>query len=105
MTKVVIVGTMALDSIKTPFGKVENALGGSATFASFAASFFSKPGIVSVVGKDFPEEHRKLLESKGIDLEGVETLDGKTFHWEGNYDFDINVAETLIIAEAVISLA
>ncbi len=95
MVKCVVVGTVAFDSIKTPFGSVEKTLGGSATYASIAASLFSKPGIVSVVGKDFPEEGMKLLQGKGIDTKGIEKAEGKTFSWKGKYGLDINVAKTL----------
>ncbi len=94
--KVVIVGTMAFDDVKTPFGEVVGALGGSATYASIACSLFAKPGIVSIVGGDFPKEHMKFLESRGIDLSGVEARKGaKTFHWKGEYGLDLNDAKTL----------
>ena len=90
----VIIGTVALDTIETPFGKVEDALGGSATYASIAASFFSKPGILSIVGKDFPKNHIKSLNNRGIDTKGVVVGD-KTFRWKGYYEFDMNEAKTL----------
>ncbi len=94
--KVVVVGTMAFDDVKTPFGQVVGALGGSATFASIACSLFAKPGIVSIVGEDFPKKHMKFLESRGIDLSGVEVRRGaKTFHWKGEYGLDLNDAKTL----------
>ncbi len=95
MVEVVILGTMALDSVETPFGKVERALGGSASYAATAASLFAKPGIVSIVGKDFPEQHLQFFGSRGIDLRGVEKAEGETFYWKGKYGFDINVAETI----------
>ncbi|MBL7055527.1 sugar kinase [Candidatus Woesearchaeota archaeon] len=94
MISPIIIGTMALDSIKTPFGEVNDALGGSATFSSIAASFFSKPGILSIVGKDFPKEHMDFLHSRNIDTTGVSTGD-KTFRWKGFYEFDMNEAKTL----------
>ena len=94
MVEPVIIGTVALDNIETPFGKVENALGGSATYASIAASFFSKPGILSIIGKDFPNEHIKFLNKRGIDTKGV-ILGDKTFRWQGLYEFDMNEAKTL----------
>lgn len=94
MVNSIIVGTMALDTIKTPFGKVDDILGGSATYASFAASFFSKPGIISVIGEDFPEKYLNDLEKRNIDLEGVKK-EGKTFKWDGYYEFDMNEAKTL----------
>ena len=93
MSDVLIVGTVALDTIETPFGKVQNALGGSAAYASFAASFFSKPAIISIIGKDFPKEYIDLLRKKGINMDGVQT-GGKTFHWEGFYEYDMNEANT-----------
>jgi len=93
MDEIMITGTVALDTIQTPFGKVEKALGGSATYASFAASFFSKPNILSVVGNDFPKEYIELLKKRKIDLDGLQ-ITGKTFHWEGFYEFDMNEAKT-----------
>ncbi len=98
----ITLGSMALDSLETPFGKAENALGGSATYASTAASLFAKPGIVSVVGKDFPQEHMDFLQERGIDLAGVEKAEGNTFYWKGKYGFDINVAETLDVQLGVV---
>jgi ribokinase len=95
MVECVIVGTVAFDSIKTPFGSAEKVLGGSATYASLAASFFAKPGIVSVVGKDFPKEHFDFFEKKGIDTKGIAENEGKTFAWSGEYGLDINIAKTL----------
>ena len=94
MIEPVIIGTVALDSIETPFGKVENTLGGSATYASNAASFFSKPGILSIIGKDFTDSHIKFLTQRGIDTKGVIVGD-KTFRWQGYYEFDMNEAKTL----------
>jgi len=95
MPKVVIIGSLALDDVKTPFGEVENALGGSATFASIACSLFSEAGIVGVVGEDFPKEHLELFKSKGIDVSGIEIQEGeKTFHWKGEYGLDLNNAIT-----------
>ena len=94
MTDPVILGTVALDSLETPFGKVQNALGGSACYASIAASFFSKPGILSIIGKDFPDKHIKLLNKMGINTSGI-ILGEKTFRWQGVYEFDMNEAKTL----------
>ncbi len=93
MSNVLIIGTVALDTIETPFGKVEKGIGGSATYASYAASFFSKPVVISVIGRDFPKEYMELLEKRGIDLEGLK-IEDKTFHWEGFYEFDMNEAKT-----------
>lgn len=93
---VVIVGTVALDDVRTPFGEVKNALGGSATFAALACSLFAKAGVVAVVGDDFPKEHLALLKSKKIDISGIEQKSGKkSFHWKGEYGLDVNVAKTL----------
>jgi sugar/nucleoside kinase (ribokinase family) len=87
-----------LDTIETPFGKAENTLGGSATFISVAASYFIKPVRLSgVIGGDFPKKELEFLESREIDLEGLQIIeDGKTFHWHGKYDYDLNTRETLV---------
>ena len=91
-----IVGSVATDTIKTPFGKVTRALGGSATYASIASSYFAKPGIVGVVGKDFDKKHISLLKRKGVDLEGLQIdQSGRTFHWAGYYEGDMNQAFTI----------
>lgn len=95
MPKLVVFGSVAFDSIKTPFGSVERTLGGSAAYASVAASFFTKPGIVSIVGSDFPEEEMDFLKQKGVDLQGLSIQQGKTFFWKGEYGFDINDAKTV----------
>ena len=94
MTDTLIIGTIGLDTIETPFGKVEEVLGGSGTYASFAASFFSKPALVSIVGTDFPKHHEAMLIMRGINLSGLQRT-GKTFRWEGMYEFDMNEAKTL----------
>ncbi|MDQ1316492.1 MAG: hypothetical protein QG588_139 [Candidatus Poribacteria bacterium] len=93
---IVVVGSVALDSVETPFGKVENALGGSATYFSISASFFTKNiKLVAVVGEDFPLEHIEFLNSKGINLEGLQRVKGKTFYWSGRYGANLSGAETL----------
>lgn len=92
---ILVVGSVALDSVKTPFGQVEEALGGSAVHFSAAASFFSKIQLVGVVGKDFPLSELDFLEKRGVDLSGLEVRDGKTFRWKGEYGFDLNTAKTL----------
>ena len=93
--KLLIVGSVATDTIETPLGNVKNALGGSATYASVAASYFTSPGIVGVVGKDFERKHITLLKRKNIDLEGLQIdKSGKTFHWSGYYEGDMNQAFT-----------
>ncbi len=94
MTDLAIVGSVALDTVKTPFGERKEVLGGAATYASYAASFFAKPGIVAVVGEDFPQEHLDLLEKKGVDLSGVRK-EGRTLRWSGSYEYDMNEARTI----------
>jgi sugar/nucleoside kinase (ribokinase family) len=96
MSKLLIVGSIALDSVETPLGSVEGAVGGSGVYASYAASLFCSPAIVGVVGDDFPKREVTHLRSKGIDTAGLETVPGgKTFSWGGRYFDDINQRETL----------
>lgn len=90
-----VVGSVAFDSVKTPFGEVENALGGSATYFSTSASYFTKVNLVAVVGEDFPEEHLTFLKGKGVNLEGLQKVNGKTFRWKGEYGYALNEAKTL----------
>lgn len=92
---VLVVGSVALDSVKTPFGEVRDALGGSATFFSVAASFFTPVSMVAVVGRDFPAEHVELLQSRGIDTSGLTVEEGETFRWTGVYGFDLNDRDTI----------
>ena len=90
-----IVGSVAYDTVETPFGKAEKALGGTATFGSVSASYFARPGIVGVVGNDFDRKHINMLKRRGIDLEGLQIYtSGKTFHWSGYYEGDMNQAIT-----------
>lgn len=91
----VVVGSVALDSVRTPFGEVDSVLGGSATYFSTAASYFAKVHMVAVVGNDFPPEHIEFLASRNIDLTGLTTADGPTFRWRGEYHYDLNEAHTL----------
>jgi sugar/nucleoside kinase (ribokinase family) len=93
--RLLIVGSVAFDSIETPFGKVRKTLGGSASYFSLAASFFTKPSVVAVVGTDFTDKYKKVLAKKKIDLSGLETAKGKSFHWGGKYSFDLNNRDTL----------
>ncbi|MEZ4752679.1 MAG: PfkB family carbohydrate kinase [Bdellovibrionota bacterium] len=95
MSSIVVVGSMAFDTIETPFGKKDKILGGSANYFSLSASQFVPVKCVSVVGKDFPEEHLALLKGRNIDLSGVRHGDGDTFHWSGRYGYDLNEAQTL----------
>jgi sugar/nucleoside kinase (ribokinase family) len=91
-----VVGTVAFDSIETPVGMVDHVLGGSATFFSYAASFFTTPRLVAVVGEDFPAEFRQLLAGRKIDTAGLQTEPGgKTFYWKGRYHQDMNTRDTL----------
>jgi sugar/nucleoside kinase (ribokinase family) len=90
-----VTGTLALDDVRTPFGEVSGALGGSATFFAFAASFFTPVKLAAVVGHDFPKEHLELLAGRGVDLAGVQVADGPTFRWTGEYGYDLNEARTL----------
>jgi sugar/nucleoside kinase (ribokinase family) len=92
---IVVVGTVAFDTVETPFGRGENVLGGSATYFSTAASFFSDVSLVAVVGEDFPEEHVRFLQSRSIDTAGLQRIPGKTFQWRGKYGYDLNDAQTL----------
>jgi len=93
--KILVVGSIALDSIETPFGKVESILGGSAVHFSCAASFFTPIGLVGVVGQDFPQEHLDFLKERGVDLKGLKIDEGETFRWKGYYEYDLNQAHTL----------
>jgi len=92
---ILVVGSLALDDVETPFGKRENALGGAATYFGLAASYFTDVRVVGVVGNDFPREHLELMEGRGIDLAGVRVEEGFTFRWGGRYDFDFNHRETV----------
>lgn len=93
-----IVGTMAFDDIETPFGKSDNTIGGSASYAAYAASNFVKPvQQVSIVGYDFPESELNELSSRGVELDGVEIIkDKKSFFWSGKYHMDMNTRDTLV---------
>lgn len=96
MADLLVVGSVALDSVQTPFGKVQEVLGGSATYFSYSASFFTQVRLVATVGADFPREHVQLLTKRGVDVRGLATAaDGKTFRWVGEYGYDLNEARTL----------
>lgn len=90
-----VVGSVAFDSVETPFGKRDDVLGGSATFFSTSASFFTKVRAVAVVGEDFPPAHLDFLQSRGVDTSGIVKESGKTFRWKGKYTFQLNEAQTL----------
>jgi len=92
---ILVVGSVALDTVRTPFGQADEALGGSATYFSVAASFFADVRLVAVVGEDFPDQHLEFLRSRKVDLGGLQRVPGKTFRWVGEYGFDLNQARTL----------
>ncbi len=92
---ILVVGSVAFDSVETPSGKRDKALGGSANYFSISASYFSEVKLVGVVGQDFPKEHIDFLQSKRIDTAGLQVTNGDTFHWSGHYMNDLNEAETL----------
>ncbi|PQJ71912.1 PfkB family carbohydrate kinase [Polaribacter butkevichii] len=98
MSKLLAVGTVAFDAIETPFGKTDKILGGSGTYVGLAASQFGvKTGVVSVVGGDFPASYLEMMNSKGINTDGIEVdKEGKTFFWSGKYHNDMNSRDTLI---------
>lgn len=91
----VVVGSVAFDSVETPFGQVEDAIGGSAMFFSSSASYFTDVRLVAVVGDDFPDEEVDYLKSRGVDCRGLARREGETFRWEGRYGYDLNDPETL----------
>ena len=95
---ILTVGSMAFDSVRTPAGKADNVLGGSVNYFSLAASLFTPIKIVAVVGDDFPTEHLNVLKERNIDVSGVQIAKGKTFHWVGEYDTNLNEAKTLATA-------
>ena len=95
MGKLLVVGSVALDTVKTPFGEVSEVLGGSATYFATAASYFTTVDLIAVVGEDFPERHVLFLKSRGIDLAGLERRAGQTFRWTGEYTHQLNEAHTL----------
>ncbi len=95
MSDILVVGSVAYDSIKTPLGQVERTLGGSANYFSLVASMFSPVRVVGVVGEDYADSDLELLRSRSVDLEGLKKVPGKTFHWQGRYEADMNEAITL----------
>ena len=90
-----VVGSIAFDSVETPFGKADEALGGSAMYFSYAASYFTPVRLVGVVGEDFPMKSMDEFRARGVDTSGVEVSKGKTFRWKGKYEGEMNVAQTL----------
>jgi len=94
VSEILVVGSLAYDTIETPSGKVERALGGSANYFSLAAGLSAKVRVVGVVGEDYADSDKEMLRSRGVDLEGMFVAPGKTFHWEGSYTKDLNEAVT-----------
>ncbi len=95
MSQILVVGSLAYDSIKTPVGQVAKTLGGSANYFSVSASLLSPVRVVGVVGEDYDKADKKILEDRRVDLSGMTSKPGKTFHWEGFYDDNLNEAQTL----------
>ena len=92
---ILVVGSVAFDSVKTPYGEAEESIGGSATYFSAAASFYTPVDIVAVVGRDFPRESLQFLSERHVDLSGLEVADGQTFRWAGEYEPNMNDRQTL----------
>jgi len=95
VSEIVVVGSVAIDAVASPYGVREECFGGSASYFSYAASFFVPVKLIAVVGEDFPPSFKAVLEERNIDLSGLEVAEGKTFRWKGKYEGDMNVAETL----------
>ena len=92
---ILVVGSVAFDTVETPFGRAERVLGGSASFFAVAASFFVPVNLVGVVGGDFGEKELAAFRGRPIDLQGLERMEGQTFHWQGKYSYDLNARETI----------
>src|ERR1700731_1589134 len=92
---ILVVGSVAFDSIETPHGKREKCLGGAATHFALAASFFTPVRVIAVVGEDFTAKEENVLKQRGIDTQGIEHLSGRSFHWSGSYLRTLNEADTL----------
>ncbi len=95
MSSILVVGSVAFDSVKTPFGEADDVLGGSATYFSVSASYFSPVNVVGVIGRDFTDEHKSIFKRHNIDTSGLVQTDGETFRWKGQYGFELNEAQTL----------
>ncbi len=95
MSEILVVGSLAYDTISTPKGKAERALGGSANYFSLAASLYSKVRVVGVVGEDYDQADYEMLTKRGVDTKGLQRQKGKTFHWTGRYEGDMNEAITV----------
>jgi sugar/nucleoside kinase (ribokinase family) len=95
LTNLIAVGSLGLDTLETPFERVERVLGGSAPYFALAARLYTDVGVVAVVGDDYPDEHIALLEKKGVNLEGLQRSPGESFFWEARYHYDMNSRDTL----------
>ncbi len=95
MSSILVVGSVAFDSVKTPFGEADDVLGGSATYFSVSASYFSPVNVVGVIGRDFTNEHQGVFKRHNIDTSGLVQTDGETFRWKGQYGYELNEAQTL----------
>ncbi|MBU3956459.1 sugar kinase [bacterium] len=93
--RIIIVGSVALDTIQTPFGKITRGVGGSSVYSALAASFFAPAAVIGVVGEDFPDDFLKKMEKRGIKTDGIKKVPGKTFFWKGKYSWDLSTAITL----------
>lgn len=94
---ILVIGSVALDTIKTPFGQAVDTLGGSATYFSLAASFFDRVNLVAVIGKDLPSDKLDVLKKRDIDLKGLQVEEGKTFRWGAEYQYDLNIRQTTLL--------
>jgi hypothetical protein len=92
---ILVVGSVAFDSIETPQGRRDRCLGGAATYFALAASYFTEVRVIAVVGEDFTAEHEAVLTRRGVDTQGLEHTSGKSFHWTGSYVKSLNEAQTL----------
>src|SRR5881275_2424492 len=92
---ILVVGSVALDTVETPFARVEEALGGAASYFSTAASLYNQVNLVAVVGSDFPREHLDFWRSRPVNLTGLQIQEGKTFRWTARYHMDMNARDTL----------
>lgn len=92
---IVVVGSVAFDSLRTPYGVRERVLGGAATYFSLSASYFAEVRVVGVVGRDFTPEHEAVMKNRGVDTRGIQHVEGKTFFWKGEYGENLNEAKTL----------
>jgi sugar/nucleoside kinase (ribokinase family) len=92
---ILVVGSVAFDTVETPFGRAEKVLGGSASFFAVAASFFVPVNLVGVVGDDFGDKEMAAFRNRPVDTAGLERMDGKTFHWQGKYSYDLNARDTI----------